>query len=599
MKKRKKENSHFLQTLFYCVKLSFDASAFYTIFRVLYSSASALITITISYIAKLILDVLASNQNTEKSKQIAIYLIILTLLTILSEVGSKINDYSSAMHNDKLRNKVRMQLMETAAHADMEFFDSPKYYDAFESVKLDTYEIIQVVWNIIMFISYFISLCSAFIVIGKINLLFGIIVILSSLPTAYFSRKYAKQLYFWSLDNIDVERKMSYLEYIVSDKMFAMEIRLYHLGGFLQDYFFKTWATYFHNRKQLNKKRVTLNAFVSTIPPIAIFFILLSITHNILNGTGTIGDYSLYSGMLTTLSTSTLLFFGSAIEIYENKLKMDNVKNFQSYKSKIEDKGTCKLGNDISIEFRNVSFCYPDTECYVLDHVNFQIAAGEHIGLVGLNGSGKSTIIKLLLRFYDPTSGQILLNDKDIKEYPIEEIRNHFSTFFQQYVIFAFSMKDNVSMFDPNVTEEKILDALNYSDAIEVYNSLGKDLNTFLAKGFDENGVELSGGQRQKIALARAFYRKGNVVILDEPSAALDPEAEYKIFERMKELCTEKTSIFVSHRLSNIVFADKVILMEHGKVIEYGTHQELLAKKGRYAELFNYQAKQYDDLKKE
>lgn len=595
MKQNKKE-SNFFQTFIYGMKLSYEASKFYTWFRLLYSTFSAVFAIGITYMGKLIIDALSEGMEQDRQYEIFLYLLILTILTVFLEVSHKVNEYIGAMHNDILKNKVRASLIETAVNADMEFFDSVKFYDAFESVKQDTYSVVLCVWSMMDFIAQFISLCSAMAVLGYKNLGAGLIIILATIPTAVVSRKYTEKIYFWSLDNKDAERKMSYLEYVASDKAYASEIRLYQIGKFLENYYIRLWSRYFKQRRQLNRKRVVYNALATVLPWIVVFFLLLSVTHRILNGNGTVGDYSLMAGMFHTLSSSTLLFINSAIEIYENKLKMDNIKNFQKYESKIEDHGTCTLEDNIKIEFKNVSFRYPDTENYVLRQVSFRINEGEHVGLVGLNGSGKSTIIKLLLRFYDPDEGKILINDKDIKDYPIETLRQSFSTFFQQYVIFAFSMKDNISMFDKSVTEDKLLEAIDNSDSKAVYDKLGSNMEIYLTKGFEENGVELSGGQKQKIALARAFYRKGNAVILDEPSAALDPEAEYRIFQRMEELCRERTAVFVSHRLSNIVFADKVILMENGKVIEQGTHKELIALAGRYAELFQYQASQYENL---
>lgn len=584
-------NGSFFQTIIYSIKLSFEASKFYTFFRLFYSSISALTTIGITYIGKIILDTLTKGEGNDM--KLTILLLLLLTLSGLNAILIKANQYVSAMHNDILRTKTRLKLMNIAADADMEFFDSSKFYDAFEKMKMDSFTIIDVVWNMMMFLSFFISMCSAFIIIGKVNLSFGLIIIAATIPTAYFSRKYAKELYFFSVENVDAERKMNYLETVLSDKMYASDVRLYHLGDFLQNYFMRTWNTYFERRKKITKKRVTLNSIASVLPEICIFFILLMITKRIMKGENSIGDYSLYSGMLLTLMNSTFEFIGSAIEIYDKKLKIENMRNFQKYQNKIADKGSYKLDKPIKIEFRNVSFKYPDTEKTVLDNVSFVIQPGEHIGLVGLNGSGKSTLIKLLLRFYEPTSGQILLNERNIKDYPIHEIRSKFSTFFQQYVIFAFSMKDNVTMFDPAPSKERILEALSSSDAMGVYELMGKNLDTHLTKGFEENGIELSGGQRQKIALARAFYRDSEVLILDEPSSALDPEAEYRIFERMKKLCSKKTTIFISHRLSNIISADKIILLEYGKIIEQGNHYQLIEQEGRYAKLFEYQAKQY------
>lgn len=590
------KKSNFVSTFFYCIKLSFQASKFYAIFRILYSAAWALITLAVTYVGKMIIDELVGMNKDSDMRRLIFLLAVVSILTIAMDAAGKINDYIVSMHNELLTTTVNMKLMNISSTADMEFFDSPEYYDAFEMVKNDTYAVLGVVWSVMLFISYAISLGSALLVVSGVNISFGIIVIAATVPTGIISKKYAKELYFWDIEHIDEQRKLNYINDVVSDKSYASDIRLYNLGSRLVKYYHEIWSGYFQKRRAINKKRVTWNVLIASIPWISVFFMLLWIAYRIKNGNATVGDYSLYSGMLQTLSTSTFLLIDCGIEIYENKLKMDNIRNFNKYESKIADTGKEKISSQLTLEFKNVTFRYPGTENNVLENVSFKIHNGERVGIVGLNGSGKSTLIKLILRFYDPTSGEILINDKNIKEYPLQELRNHFSTFFQQYVIFAFSMKNNITMFQPEVREENILKALEYSDADDVLELVGNDMDTYLTKGFEENGVELSGGQKQKMALARAFYRNAGCVILDEPSAALDPEAEYKIFERMKELCKGKTAIFVSHRLSNIVFADKVILMEKGKVIEKGTHKELINLNGRYAELFDYQARQYNEL---
>lgn len=594
MGKQKKVN--LLSTFCYCMKLSYQTSRFYTIFRLVYGILFAILNVTIAYIGKIIIDKLVEMQSGISHGSLILLLLYFTGLSMLIVMSGKVNEYVVSMHNDILKNTITMKLMDISSEADMEFFDSAQFYDAFEALKQDTYEVISIVWYVMELISCSISVCSALFVLAKSNILFGVLIIAATVPTAVVSRKYAKELYYWSLEHMDEVRKMGYIDYLVSDKAYAADIRLYNIGNYLKEYYKKIWTSYLFSRKKVNKRRAVLNALLSSMPWICIFFILTYITNKIINGNGTIGDYSLYIGMLTTLSRNTLVFLQCATEIYENKLKVENIKNFNKYESKIKDEGTQHIGDELSLEFRNVSFRYPGCEEYVLKNINFQINHGEHIGIVGLNGSGKSTLIKLILRFYDVTSGEILVNGKNIKEYPINVLRSIFSTFFQQFVIFAFSLEDNITMFDSDGSEEKMLKALEYSNALDIYKTLNEDKNTFLTRAFEASGVELSGGQRQKIALARAFYREGKMVILDEPSAALDPEAEYQIFEMMKQLCEKKTAIFISHRLSNIVFADKVIMMEKGRVIEQGTHGQLMKRGNRYAKLFECQAKQYEQL---
>lgn len=284
------------------------------------------------------------------------------------------------------------------------------------------------------------------------------------------------------------------------------------------------------------------------------------------------------------------------INIYGDKLRINNIRNFDKFKEELKSTKNLTLRGDVSVEFKNVSFSYPNTEQLILDNINFKISKREKVCIVGINGAGKTTIMKLMLRFYDVSSGEILINDINIKEYDIKELRRAFNVYFQDLSNYSFTLKENIIISDVNNSQKgdkDIYEALEHSHAIEMVKFFPKKLEQYITKSFDENGIELSGGQYQKIALARMFYRDSNIVLLDEPSASLDPEAEYELFLYLEQYCKGKTTIFTSHRLSNIHLADKIILIENGKVIEYGTHEELIDQNNRYAQLYRYQAERF------
>ena len=251
------------------------------------------------------------------------------------------------------------------------------------------------------------------------------------------------------------------------------------------------------------------------------------------------------------------------------------------------------------IEFENVSFKYPRSDEYVLKDVNIKIKSGEHLSIVGLNGAGKTTFIKLLCRLYDVSEGRILIDGVDIKEYSQEEYRKLFAVVFQDFQLFAFSLRDNVAMgrADEETNEEKVEEALKLSGLYEDAIKLDKGLDTRLFKSFDENGTELSGGQRQKAAISRALYKDAPIVILDEPTAALDPLAEYEIYKKFDTLVGGKSAIYISHRLSSCKFCDHIAVFSDKTIKEYGTHDELVKKEnGIYAEMFAAQAQYYVDV---
>ena len=249
--------------------------------------------------------------------------------------------------------------------------------------------------------------------------------------------------------------------------------------------------------------------------------------------------------------------------------------------------------NEYYVEFRNVSFRYPNTDTYVLKHVNLKFKVGEKLAVVGMNGSGKTTFIKLMCRLYDPTEGEILLNGVNIKKYDYNEYMSIFSVVFQDFRLFSFSLGQNVSA-SASYDREKVIECLKKAGFAERLNSLPNDLDTFLYKDIDAEGVEISGGEAQKLALARALYKNTPFIILDEPTAALDPISEYVVYSKFNEIAGTKTSIYISHRLASCRFCDKIAVFHEGEIIQIGSHEELLAdSKGKYYELWNAQAQYY------
>lgn len=249
--------------------------------------------------------------------------------------------------------------------------------------------------------------------------------------------------------------------------------------------------------------------------------------------------------------------------------------------------------NEYYVEFRNVSFRYPNTDTYVLKHVNLKFKVGEKLAVVGMNGSGKTTFIKLMCRLYEPTEGKILLNGVNIKKYDYDEYMSIFSVVFQDFRLFSFSLGQNISA-SASYDREKVIECLKKAGFAERLNSLPNDLDTFLYKDIDADGVEISGGEAQKLALARALYKNTPFIILDEPTAALDPISEYEVYSKFNEIAGTKTAIYISHRLASCRFCDKIAVFHEGNIIQIGSHEELLAdSKGKYYELWNAQAQYY------
>ncbi|MHC1694101.1 MAG: ABC transporter ATP-binding protein [Eubacteriales bacterium] len=309
------------------------------------------------------------------------------------------------------------------------------------------------------------------------------------------------------------------------------------------------------------------------------------------------GDCVIIVQNIVTTAGSIQGVVNGFMQLHNNSLSVRNIRAFLEYKPEIaEDVGGQGTPEDeCCLSIDNVSFTYPNSDRTVLGGINLSIKSGEKIALVGHNGAGKSTLVKLLLRLYDPTDGEIKLNDINIKKYRLSSYRSLFATVFQKYRIFSISILENILLRGNLTSEDKKRadSAMRDSGVYEKTTSLKNGIDTVLTKEFDQEGAVLSGGEYQKIALARVFVRPSKIVILDEPSSALDPIAEYRMYEAMMKACENKSVVYISHRLSSSVLADRVYMLENGKIVENGSHSQLLNLNGKYADMWRKQSEQY------
>ncbi|MBD5527763.1 MAG: ABC transporter ATP-binding protein [Lachnospiraceae bacterium] len=390
-------------------------------------------------------------------------------------------------------------------------------------------------------------------------------------------------------------RRFSYFFYQVSNFNYGKDIRLYNSADMFSERGKK------ENGKLLNvwKKQAFCTMrnffginFCNTFRDSASYLYLgvLAISKRI-----TVGDFTMYCAASSAFYWAVYRILEGVQEVVKRSNYIAEYFAFMQYPS-VMPKGTESVaGQEHTIEFRDVSFKYPRSEKYVLRHVNLTIKPGEHLSIVGLNGAGKTTFIKLLCRLYDVSEGEILLDGKNIKSYSDGEYRKIFSPVFQDFQLFAFTLKENVALANVSGEEEvSVNQALELSGVYNDVVKLERGIDTIIYKSFDENGTELSGGQKQKVAISRALYKDAPVVILDEPTAALDPVAEYEIYRKFNELVGGKTAIYISHRLSSCKFCDRIAVFAEDGIKEYGTHDELVMKSnGIYAEMFAAQAQYY------
>ena len=590
------ERSGFFSTFFYCLTLSWKASKLYTVVRIASQTLTPILTIVAAFIGKYLLDLLTGEWPTEDAARTLLLLFACLLaIFLLRAVSQKIQQYCQSMHDDVVRGRLALIMMDHSLTADLEYFDNPAYHDKLITATRDSMAIATLLWSALSCVSAAVSFLGAFLVLCQANVLYGFLMAGAAFPSSIAAAKYTKSLYHLSLAQINGERQKSYYQGIAVDRDYAQDLRLFNAGESLKNRYSRLWQELFAKRRDMTRRRTVLTCLLDCLPEVVVVLIGANIAFQVLGGTATVGDYSLYTGLLSQLWAAISLLTHSTMQIYDNQLKIANVKTLRDFHNRIEDKGKKRLDLVESIEFEHVSFTYPGADEPALEEVSFFFRRQEKVALVGLNGSGKSTLIKLILRLYDPDRGVIRINGVDIKEYRLSELRANFSVYFQDMRNYSFTLRDNLTIADEaqkNV-EEAAAAALRNSCCEDILKQADRGLDTNLTRFFAPDGIELSGGQQQKLALARAFYRRHTALILDEPSSNLDPKAEKEIFQALQKLTQGKMTIFTSHRLSNVFLADRIIVLERGMIAEDGSQEELLRNKQRYAELFRYQQEKY------
>ena len=447
-------------------------------------------------------------------------------------------------------------------------------------------------------ISYILQILGCVFILSKVNI-FIVAIIISIVTINVILNNLINKMYRKNdVELTPINRKWNYLSNIVDDYSFGKLIRIYDL----KDLFIDKCKI---NRKQYNEKQIKIYkstflislilSILSLLQECAIYIFL---TVSAVTGIITIGEFSMYLAATISLTAAFNNLIGFLIGL---NYTSDYIKDFIDFvelpDSMIKEGTNIVDSNELIFEFRNVSFKYPQTDRFVLSNINIKFNFKEHISLVGDNGVGKSTFIKLLMRLYDPTEGEILLNGKNIKEYQYFEYLKIFSTVFQDYQLFCFTIFENVALeeakyIENEVNARKVMDAVGILTKID---SLPYKMHTYLGKSFEEKGTELSGGEMQKLAISRAIYKDSKVFIMDEPASNLSPIAEYDILKHFSDSTQHKTVLYISHRLASSVFSDRILVFNKGQIIEDGSHQQLINIDGLYKKMYLMQSAYYKE----
>lgn len=417
---------------------------------------------------------------------------------------------------------------------------------------------------------------------------------ISLLLSFYYDYLNARQNFIDTKEETEYRRKSSYLQKISTDFQYAKEIRMFHLGERFQNRMDEVEQLLYRSRERRRKKRMPSGILIYSSETILDVAIYLYFGFKVLvTGSITLGQFSFYANALRQLKDSVNDILYVVTEFYVNIDYLDGLFGFLQWKKELPAlKGTKLSVPEAQIRFENVSFRYPFSRRDALKNVNITVRSGETLLVVGENGAGKSTFIKLLCGLYKPTAGKIYLNETDISYLDQTQYRELISAVFQDFSLFAMSIAENVcAMKEKN--EAKLRQALAHVNLTDAVNMTLKKEDTSLYRIFDEDGVEFSGGEMQRLAIARAVYKDAPILILDEPASALDPRAEYEIYNSFRKMAQGKTAVYISHRLSGTRFSDKIAVFDGGEITEYGTHESLMEEKGLYAELYSLQAGLY------
>ncbi|MDQ3855303.1 MAG: ABC transporter ATP-binding protein/permease [Chloroflexota bacterium] len=554
------------------------------------------------YLSKLLIDAVVNAVRAGGSGPYVRAVVVLAVLQLVAGAGSSLMQTLANIWQQLLQERVAIRvqtmLMEHANWLDLAHFESPKFYDTLQQAQQQSaFRPVQMVSSTFSLVRSIITFLSMVALLLRLGWVIALIALVSPIPSFVATSRYGWWGFQLMRRQSPARRLMNYLTTVLTTDTFNKEVKIFGVGPFFVERYKRLAQQYYEENRRLLVRRYLMSFAWGSLTTLATSATYLYVALLAVAGRVTLGDLTLFLQAATSVQQNFQGVLTGLQGVYEHNLYLDTIFELLETEPAIrppEQPVPVAAVFTEGVEFRKVTYRYPNSDKMALSGVSFSIGPGETVALVGRNGAGKTTIVKLLARLYDPDEGQVLIDGHDVREYDPTELRSKLSVIFQDYATYQLTARENIGVGQTGRMEdsEAVATAARSGGADEVIEALPEGYDTVLGKWFD-GGYQLSGGEWQKVALSRAFMRDAQILILDEPTSALDAQAEYDLFARMARLTEGKTAMFISHRFSTVRMANKIIVLEHGAVIEQGTDEELMLRGGRYAELFELQAASY------
>jgi ATP-binding cassette subfamily B protein len=556
-----------------------------------------------AWVAKLIVDGVVSSIGrglppVQGLAHVAPYLGMEFGLIFAGAVIGQLRSLAEHLLHSQLTNHVNTLIIRRSLALDLRFFEDAAFYDKQQNARREAdVRALRVVNDSFFLVQDTLTLLTLAALLVRFSPWLALILFGAAIPTFVAQSRYARLTFRVITRRAPEARRLSYLEELLTSHESVKEVKLFNLGETLLGRYHALFWKFYHGDRSIAVRRTLASLEWGLLSTLSYYVSYAWIIWRTVARAITLGDMTMYIAVFRQSQTTFRSLFNRLSNLYENNLFLENLFGYMALEPAMPVSANGRRAPSPireGIEFRDVSFRYPGSETWVLRDVNLHIRPAERIALVGPNGAGKTTLVKLLTRLYDPTAGQILLDGVDLREYDLTSLRQCIGVIFQDFVQYHLTARENIGFGQVEALEDRaqVVAAAQKGGAHPIIERLPEGYEAWLGRRW-EKGHELSGGEWQKVALSRAFMRDAEVLALDEPTASLDAEAEYQVFQRFGELTAGKIAVFISHRFSTVRMADRIVVIEGGRITELGSHKELLARNGTYARLFSLQAEGY------